>query len=162
MNTLVWVQESAFATWVRESDWALFAFLIVHTMGMGFLIGSAIAFHLRILGVASGVDLAKFAKIAPVMVLGALAAIASGLLLVIAYPAKALTNSIFYLKLALIVAALVLTRKLLRAALREHGIAWLSSSAAKYRAAFGIALWVAALTAGKFLPYTNKVLLVYS
>jgi hypothetical protein len=76
-------------------------------------------------------------------------ALVSGAMLVLGYPAKALTNPFFYVKLACAAAALILT-------LRLSGGAW-------GRAAAGlcIALWLAALTLGRFLAYTHKVLLAY-
>ena len=36
------VEQSAFATWLRESAWALFALLIVHTLTMGAIVGTAL------------------------------------------------------------------------------------------------------------------------
>ena len=50
MEQIVWVQDSAFATWIRESAWAIFAALIVHTLGMGLLIGTGLLVDARVLG----------------------------------------------------------------------------------------------------------------
>ena len=100
MEILAWIQNTTLSTWLRESDWALFALQIIHTIGMAFLVGAAVAISLRILGFASQVALAQFARFIPVMLYGLLAALGSGVLLVLSYPAKALTNPIFYVKLA--------------------------------------------------------------
>jgi len=162
MSFLIWLQDSAFSTWTRESDWALFAFLIVHTIGMGFLVGAGIVMDLRILGCVQRIPLSLFSRLIPVMVFGLGAAIASGVLLVISYPAKALTNPVFYLKLTLVTAALLLTRNVAR---RLFAVAHFDAGAApnwaRVTAAVCIVLWIAGLTAGKFLAYTNKMLLVY-
>ena len=150
MDQIIWVQDSAFATWVRESSWALFAALIVHTLGMGFLAGSGLAVGLRTLGVAPGVPIAALARLSP-LVLAALAlAVASGVVLVVGYPAKALTNPLFYAKLAMVFVALWLTWRLMR-----------TGKGGRVAAALAILLWAAAIAAGRFLAYTHKVLLAY-
>lgn len=162
MKFLIWVQDSAYATWLRESDWALFALLIVHTIGMAFLVGVAIAIALRIIGFASQVPLAQFARLIPVAMYGLVAAVVSGVLLVVSYPAKALTNQLFYFKLSLLTVALLLLRWLLKRLLSESLMR--SGSAplwAKWSAALCLFLWACGITAGKFLAYTNKMLLVY-
>src|SRR5262245_106292 len=102
MAFLIWLQDSVFSTWTRESDWALFAFLIVHTIGMGFLVGTGIVVDLRIIGFVQRIPLSLCARFVRVMAYGLTAAVASGILLVISYPAKALTNPVFYLKLTLL------------------------------------------------------------
>ncbi len=162
MAFLLWLQDSAFSTWTRESDWALFAFLIVHTIGMGFLVGTGIAVDLRLLGIAPRVPLPALTRFMPIIGYGLIAAIASGILLVISYPAKALTNPLFYIKLAVLTTALLLTRALVR---RVSVDACLDSVAPPTRsrviAIVCLFLWIGGLTAGKFLAYTNKMLLVY-
>ena len=81
-------------SWVRESP-SLLAFptvLIFHTVGMGFLAGANIAVDLRILGFAPRVPLSLMERFFPVMSLGFFVNAFSGVLLLIAYPTKALTN----------------------------------------------------------------------
>ena len=151
MEQLAWVQNSGFATWVRESAWAIFAALIVHTLSMGFLVGAGLAIDARLLGMAKGVPLTALRRLWPVMGWALLGAAVSGAVLVIGYPAKALTNPLFYVKLAVLGLALALTWRLVR-----DTPPW-----AKPAAALSIPLWLAGLTLGKFLAYTHKVLLAY-
>jgi hypothetical protein len=151
MAFLIWLQDSAFSIWLRESDWAIFAVLISHTVGMAFVAGVGIVIALRILGVAAQVPLSLLSRFAPVMKIGLSTAILSGVLLVMSYPAKALTNPLFYIKLLVLVVAVLTTRALLAK----------GTSLAKKLALLSIALWVVAIAAGKFLAYTNTMLLVY-
>jgi hypothetical protein len=151
MAFLIWLQDSAFSTWLRESDWAIFAVLILHTIGMAFLTGAGIVVALRMLGIAPQVPLPLLPRFTPVMMIGLIVAILSGVLLVMSYPAKALTNPLFYIKLLVLVAAVFATRALLAK----------GSSSSKRLAFLSIALWVIAIIAGKFLAYTNTLLLVY-
>jgi len=49
-----WIETTALSVWVRESPslWAFPFVLILHTVGMGFLVGTNIALDLRVLGFA--------------------------------------------------------------------------------------------------------------
>jgi hypothetical protein len=159
LEAIQWVQDSALATWIRESSWALFALLILHTLTMGFLIGTGLAVDGRILGVAKRIPLPAMGRALPVMVWALGFAIVSGVLLLIGYPAKALTNPLFYAKLSILTVALLITRGFARRVF-DPGLVE-PPSWAKGAAALSILLWLAGLTAGKFLEYTHKMLLVY-
>ncbi|MDB5454381.1 MAG: hypothetical protein JWO33_2959 [Caulobacteraceae bacterium] len=159
METIRWVQDTGFATWIRESSWAIFAFLIVHTISMGFLVGTGLAVDARVVGLGKRIPLPAIGRALPIMAIAVLFAVPSGVLLLIAYPAKALTNPLFYVKLTLVVAALAITvalnRRVFALALAEPP-AW-----ARGLAGLCLVFWISALTAGKFLEYTHHVLLVY-
>jgi hypothetical protein len=148
LEQIRWVQDTVFATWLRESSWALFAGLILHTLAMGFLVGAGLAVNARNLGVARSIPIEALRRLWPVMATAIAAAIFSGVLLVLAYPAKALTNPLFYVKLAILTAAILITRRLLR-------------TPSARLAALTIPLWFAGVTLGRFLAYTHKMLLVY-
>lgn len=153
MEQIAWVQDSGFATWVRESSWAIFAALIVHTLSMGLLVGTGLAIDARVLGIGRRIPLTGLRQVRPLMAWALPFVAASGLVLVIGYPAKALTNPLFYAKLAILAAAFGITWALARPDLRPR---------ARGLAALSLPLWAAGLTAGKFLAYTHKMLLVYS
>ena len=159
VETLRIIQDSAFATWSRESSWALFAYLIVHTISMGFLVGTGMLIDARILGVGGRIPLPAAGRLLPIMAIALTVAIPSGLLLLISYPAKHLTNPLFYVKLTLVITALLITlafRNRIFAPSLPQPPGW-----AKPVAGLSLLLWMAGLTAGKFLEYTNHVLLVY-
>ena len=138
LEALYLLQESALGSWITQSSWALFFFLIVHTLSMGLLAGTGLAVSLRVLGVARDAPLAMFARFLPLMAAALAAAAVSGVFLVIGYPAKALTNPVFYLKLGLIAAALLLTRRLARGVLRRPEPA---TSGARLFALLAILAW---------------------
>jgi hypothetical protein len=161
MGFLAWLQDTVFSTWIRESDWAIFAFLIVHTLGMAFLTGTGITVALRVLGVASRVPTSLLARFVPVMLFGLLAAVLTGFLLVIGYPAKALTNPLFFVKLAMLVAAWLLTRALLQRVADGRSVSDAVSGTAKVLAISSMLLWLAVIASGKLLAYTHSMLLVY-
>jgi hypothetical protein len=185
-----WLEASAFSVWMRESP-SVFAFpiiLAVHTIGMGFIAGISVALDLRILGFAARIPLAEFRRFWPFMSLGLWLNVTSGLALIAAYPTKALTNPIFYIKLGLIVAALVIlqrVRGLLAPAERSpatvQGLhvqalqaapqvsvaaasapAIASVAGAKRLAVVSLLCWAGAIASGRFLAYTYIRLMVDS
>jgi hypothetical protein len=74
----------------------------------------------------------------------------SGVALLIAYPTKALTNPLFYVKLGLIAVALAI----LRAIVRQVRPAQPISGVTKMLAVASLLAWAATIAAGRFLAYT--------
>lgn len=160
METLVALEGTGFSIWMRESGLAFFSSLILHALGMGFLVGVYVVTDLRLLGVASGVPLTLLRRFRPVAWTALTVATASGVLLLIAYPAKALTNPVFYLKISGIAAALLVGRSLSRGILSDPGHdAGPVPARARALAAVSIVLWITVITSGRFLAYTYHVLM---
>lgn len=143
---------------MRESAVAFFSSLTLHSLAMGFVVGINLAIGLRVVGVAPRISLPAIARFYPFHWYCAVIILLSGIALLIAYPAKALTNPVFYLKLAALITALVISRyfqKQFSADLPEpdddRNIRWLAS--------LSLLLWVITITAGRFLAYTHSVLL---
>ena len=154
-----WLESSAFSIWMRESD-SLFAFpgiLAAHTIGLGLLAGLSGALALRLLGVAKGIPPEAFTRFVPLMWIGLWMNVLSGIALLIGYPTKALTNPVFYLKLGLIAAALVILRPIFRRADARS-----PSGLTRALAAALLIGWVATITAGRLLAYTYTRLSVDS
>ena len=159
---LLWIENTALSRWLVESP-SLLAFptvLILHAIGMGFAAGIAVAFDLRVLGVAPNVPFAAMRRLFTVLWAGFWLNAASGLLLLWAYPTKALTNPVFYLKLVLIAVGMVLvarmSRDVLRSADREVGPTAAQTASARLRrlAILSMVCWAGAVTAGRLLAYT--------
>ena len=158
---LLWIENTALSKWLVESP-SLLAFptvLVLHAIGMGFAAGIAVAFDLRVLGVAPQVPFAAMRRLFTVLWAGFWLNAASGLLLLWAYPTKALTNPVFYLKLVLIAVGMVLVARMSRDVLRDAGRhAGGSTQAASTRlrrlAILSMVCWAGAVTAGRLLAYT--------
>lgn len=154
---LLWLESTAFSTWMREST-SIFAFPIVlalHTIGLGLIAGLNVAFDLRILGFAARIPVPEFRCFLPLMWLGLWVNVTSGLALLAAYPTKALTNPVFYLKLGLIVVALVILKVVRRRLLTEGMAPAMSMSRnVKILATVSLGCWAGAITAGRLLAYT--------
>jgi hypothetical protein len=157
---LLWFESTAFSTWVRESP-SIFAFpmiLAVHTIGLGLLAGLNTALDLRVLGIAKAIPVEAFRRFLPVMWLGLWLNVSTGILLVIAYPTKALTNPVFYLKLALIAVALLILSTVRQRALTEGA----PPKTVKALAVWSLACWAGVITTGRLLAYTHNHLMASS
>jgi hypothetical protein len=149
----VWLEATALSTWIRESTsvWAFPAILSLHTIGMGLAAGLNAAIDLRILGFAPGIPLLELRRFLPVMWFGFWVNAVSGVLLLVAYPTKALTNPVFYLKLSFIALALVGVRWITRTILVEP-----ATGKGRLLAIASLVCWTGAISAGRLLAYTYK------
>lgn len=151
------VEQSPLSVWVREDLWAFPSILVLHAFGMAATCGVGAAISLRVLGVARGARMEAFVRFVPVLWAGFALALASGLLLLAGYPAKALTNPVFGLKLLLLAGALALTAALGGHVLPRPGTppAW-----SRWAAAGVLGCWAGVIVTGRLLAYTHSVLMV--
>ena len=165
---LAWVESTTLSQWVVGSP-SMFAFpgiLTLHAIGMGFAVGISAALDLRILGVAPNVPLGELRRFLPILWAGFWLNAVSGVLLLIGYPTKALTNPVFYLKLTLIAVAMTLLVRISRQVFAASRGGSLDPSdppdpptpaiTSKLRnlAIASLVCWAGAITAGRLLAYT--------
>lgn len=156
------IEANALSILVRESPslWAFPFVLILHTVGLAFLVGANVAVGARILGLAARVPLASLQRFFLVAWSGFWVNAVSGVLLLIAYPTKALTNPLFYVKLLLIAVALAMMqwiRRQMREGASSSGPA--IGSRLKVVSALSLVCWAATITAGRLLAYTYTYLM---
>jgi hypothetical protein len=153
---LIWLESTSLNEWIIGSP-SLFAFpgiLALHAIGMGFAAGLSAAIDLRILGVARAVPLPEMRRLLPILWAGFWLNAASGILLLIGYPTKALTNPVFYLKLTLIAVAMVLVRYMDRQLVSPPEATSRAAIRLRRLAMVSLACWAGAVTAGRLLAYT--------
>jgi hypothetical protein len=154
---LAFIENSALSEGIRGSE-SLLAFpgiITVHALGLGFLAGGSAAIDLRILGFAPGIPLKAMGRFLPVVWLAFAANAVSGTLLLIAYPTKALTNPLFYIKLCLVTLAMGLVYRIGRTVLRNPDGDPSVAATGKILALTSLATWIAVIMAGRFLAYTH-------
>ena len=155
------IENTGVSTWLRESEspFAFYFILLFHTFGLALLVGANAVVDLRLLGVARTIPLAPLKRLFRIMWIGFAMNAVTGILLVFAYPTKALTNWDFYAKLTLIGFAVWVMQKLNKQVFQD---ATLSETDMMARGAtlakFSIFLWFGAITAGRLLAYTYKYL----
>ena len=100
-------------------------------------------------------------RLSPILWAGFWLSAVSGAALLLAYPAKALTNPLLFVKLALVAASVVLLRVILRRVVAHRTeTAWDTTTR---RLAIGsLSLWLVTIFAGRLLAYTYNRLLAYA
>ena len=146
------IENTGFSTWLRESEspFAFYFILLFHTFGLALLVGANAVVDLRLLGVARAIPLAPLKRLFRIMWIGFAMNAVTGVLLVIAYPTKSLTNPDFYIKLALIGLAIWVMQKLNRQVFQDSNLSEADMIArGATLAKFSIFLWFGAITAGR-------------
>lgn len=124
---------------------------------MSLVVGANAVVDLRILGVASDIPLQPLKRLFAIMWTGLAINVTTGLLLLTAYPTKALTNPDFYVKLSFIGLA-VYTMYLMNT--RVFGDTSLSEAAmiakGKVMARWSLIFWLGSVGAGRLLSETSR------
>jgi hypothetical protein len=155
------IEETGLSIWIRESS-SVFSFwfiLSVHAIGMGVLVGASVLIGLRILGFAPDMPLAPVQRFYRFIWVGFWIQVVSGILLLVGYPTKSLTNPVFYIKLTLIGFAIASMQMLRNRVFADSSLSEAAMMAkGRVFAICALAFWVGAVTAGRLLAYTYTVL----
>ena len=160
MEFLLRLQDSAFGTWVAESQqiWGYSGILTFHTLGMGLAVGTSWVIDLRVLGVARGVPFAALKNVSRTFWIGLAINTATGVMLFIAAAADKGTQKIFFLKLSLILLALLSDIRIRHVVFGDRATVGRPISArVKFLATASVILWAAAITAGRLMAYRPVV-----
>jgi hypothetical protein len=157
MDFLLRIEESGFCQWVRGAD-SLFAFpgiLLLHTIGMGLVVGINTTFDLRILGFAPAVRLRAFQKFFPVMWIGFWINAITGTILLAVNATKLTHNPDFYVKLAFIALAVINVQMLKKQVFNSPAEDALPTTRVRILAMTSMFFWIGAITAGRLLAYVG-------
>ncbi len=124
---------------------------------MAFVVGINLLLAARLLGILPRIELFRFRPFLVVHWWCAALILLSGIALLLAYPAKALTNPVFYLKLVALSCGLLLLVKLQR-----NILATAEPEHARLIGMTMVCCWVLTIFTGRFLAYTNSILLASS
>lgn len=133
---------------------------VAHIIGFSIVIGAAGAIALRVLGIGvkSQAPQEMARRLYPWLGGALVVLVLTGSLLFLARPDRYLINPAFQLKMALLIANLVLTALLAAALPRRHVIApWTTPRGAALRLAAGLslAIWIATILAGRMIAYVS-------
>jgi len=156
MEFFTWLQGSAVSQWVAASP-SLLAYptvLTLHTVGMSIVVGTCAVMALRVLGVAPDMPLVAFQH-APRLVWGGFILNATtGLALFGVDAEHKATQTVFYVKLALIALALVCYAQIRRRVFaRPAASDGPIGPGAKALAVISLILWTGATVAGRLMAY---------
>jgi hypothetical protein len=155
------IEQTGLSTWIRETD-SIFGFyfiLLLHNFALATLVGPSALIDLRLLGAAPQVPLKSLKPLFTTIKYGIAVAVVTGLLLLYAYPTKALTNPLFYVKLLVIGLGVATVYKMKAKVFDNDSLSEPDMMmAGKTLAKVSIVLWIAAITAGRLLAYTYHYL----
>ena len=167
MAFFAWLESTAASVWIRESPslWGFPFILYLHTLGLALIAGLSTAVAISILTAPGHRIAGPLRSLFPLMWIGLAINVASGIGLLLAYPAKAMTNPVFYIKLIAIAGAVAIVQWLERQASAAlpagGGIAAAGAAGNRLRSGAWtlIGLWLIAPLTGRLLAYTHSILL---
>ena len=157
LETLARLEETALSILMRESGIAFFSSLTLHSLSMAFVVGINFVVALWVVGFAPRLEIAALCRFYVIHWYAAALIFISGSALLLAYPAKALTNPVFYIKLCAIIIGLLISKRIQSTFSNKPDVS-IDSTCIKL-AYLSIVLWIVTLTAGRFLAYTHSILL---
>jgi hypothetical protein len=157
MEFYLWLEESAFSTWVREapSIWAYATILTLHTFGMAVLVGTSTVLSLRLLGVGRTIPLAPLRVLFRVIWVGFCVNLVTGAALFGADASSRGVQGLFFTKLLFVavgVAAVVLIERQMYSSSTGQVVI---TGRSKRLALLSLLAWVVAITAGRLLAYVR-------
>jgi uncharacterized membrane protein SirB2 len=144
-----------FSQAIQTHSWAIPSIQVVHIISLATLFAIALNLALRVMGRGLTDEPASAAvqRIVPLMRLLLVVLLVSGVLLIIAEPFRTITNVTFYLKMGMLLVAIVLTAWLVALAKREPECP--ASGALKTVVAVcSMLVWAGIMIAGRFIAYT--------
>ena len=155
-----WLAATPLSHTIQTTSWIIPTIQIIHILGVAVLFSSAVLVDLRIWRLLErDIPLTQVARrflppIWPVLLI----LLITGSLLIIGEPRRSLLNSTFYLKMALLAFAIMLTAGLQRS-ISLSPDSWDKDRrrrlAARFAATVSIAVWCGILFAGRWIAYTQ-------
>jgi hypothetical protein len=159
VNFLAYLEQTGFSIWVRESR-SLFSYpgiLLLHTYGMAIVVGLIAGIDLRILGFAPALPLAPMRKLLPIMWAAFWVNAVTGTILMVVDATTKLRNPDFFIKMGLILLAVVIQRLIEKRVFRDGQVEAPLTTNVKMLALTSLVCWLGAITAGRLLAYVGPV-----
>ena len=160
MEFLRLIEHSSFSQWVTGSS-SVLAFptiLLLHTIGMGVVVGINAGIDLGILGLAPALPLAPMEKFFPLLWIGFWVNAFTGVILLAADATTKMANPDFYVKMGFIALAIMNLRMIRNRVFRDPFIDKKPmTSDAKVLAVTSMIFWLGAITAGRLMAYVGPV-----
>ena len=153
---LIQLSDTRFAHWINETE-SLFGypgFLFFHTFGLAIVVGLSIAVDLKLLGFAPRVPLKSLRTLFAPLWLGFWVSALSGVVLFMADATRKAENPLFEIKLVLVALGVMVTSMIYRhlAGTKFEEDAG-SGGHARLLACASLAIWIAAIAAGRLVAY---------
>jgi hypothetical protein len=153
---LEWLESTQLAVWVGQSPsvWAMPTVLTLHTTGLALLVGASWVLDLRLLGISRTIPLSAFRWVFPVVTIGLVVNVITGVMLFVKAATTWGTSLPFLIKMTLVVASVATLVPIRAHVLRSDGVSVLpADGSVRLWAIASILAWSAAVTAGRLLAY---------
>lgn len=154
---LLRLQESNFGVWVSSAPTILAypTILMLHTVGLAMIVGPAWVLDLRLLGYGVKLPVETLRGAFRIMWIGFIINASTGVALFISEADDKGMKWIFWVKLASIALALIVTTRLRRAVFSGGVAPDVAPPKARTLAKASLVLWLAAITAGRLMAYVK-------
>jgi hypothetical protein len=153
-----WLENTPVSQTIQTVNWIVPAVQTVHILAIAAVMAAAVMIHLRVLGVVAREQPLRpySSRFLPVIWWALPVLLATGIIMVVGEPARALKNSIFQLKMLLVLSAIAVTF-IYQAPLKRQPSYWTltpSHRAASIAiAVLSLGVWVAIVFAGRWIAY---------
>ena len=153
----LWLEYSALGAYARHSRWLYPLCGVVHLIGLGLLVGSILAFDLRLVGLARRLDLAAAARqLLPTALAGFGLSVITGAIMFTADASHLARNPVFLAKLGVIALAglnAALFHQRAAAAVIAGRAGAPTQRHARIAGAVSIGLWLGVVSLGRLIAY---------
>jgi hypothetical protein len=154
---LVWLETTALAAAMREWLWLYPIIEILHIAGLAVLVGAAVLFDIRLLGLSRSIRVTVLAShLLPWARRSLFLIVPTGLMMFTAHATEMASNPAFQLKLTLLIAAGI-NAAAFHAGVFRTVTAWDTEAAAplgaKISGILSLCLWAGVITCGRLLAY---------
>jgi hypothetical protein len=152
------VSDWPFALWLQSHFYAIPAFQTLHILAIGILFGSTLMLSLRVLGFNGRDQSLQVAlrQYRPWIWLSVLALVASGIVLLISEPVRNLVNSVFWIKMILLLIAVTVSLGFQHAVRLQPApgeVSPVRRAALQAGAVAVVVLWCAVMAGGRWIAY---------
>ncbi|TLZ76513.1 MAG: hypothetical protein E6K11_11015 [Methanobacteriota archaeon] len=153
-----WLEQTPLSQTIQSTGWIVPAVQTVHILSIAAVLSSVLMIDLRLMGfLGRDQPLARVSeRFQPVIWWTLPVLLATGSVMIIGEPARSLANSVFQLKMALLVAAIIVTLSH-QVPLGRNPAFWELSAgrrgAAQVVATLSLALWAGIVFAGRWIAY---------
>ena len=148
------ISESAPTLWIGEHFWAIPIFQVIHILAIAASFASILMINARMLHIAGSSTLEETtARYLRVVWRALLELVLSGLLMIVGEPIRELVNAVFWVKMGLVVIAILYAIWFHKGVARRFSGSLEASAGAKLAGILLVILWCMIMTGGRWIAY---------
>jgi hypothetical protein len=158
VNLWTWLESTALALWVAESDFAYPLLLALHIFGLALAVGIRTIIDMSILGTFPEIRPVMLRKLFPIVWIALALNMISGLMLFISQATLLVNNLPFLTKISLIILQVILTSYVFQNInIHSHDLKHRSPIRIRLLAMGSLVLWLGIIIAGRLIAYVGDM-----